>query len=175
MPALNASLLTNYQYANLSGSAAVPIANGGSGQTTAAAAAVAIVNGNPIAPSSVLATGIVDGKAPITITSTASNTLGGTYKSGYTFNSDGSAAVTYTLPTASAGLQYCVGNYTGATGTITVQTSASGQFIDNEGANTASGGYVISGGALGDAGCFVGITSTQWKLYSQGTTSWATH
>ena len=97
------------------------------------------------------------------------------YKSGYTLNSDGSAAVTYTLPTASAGLQYCITNYTGATGTITVQTSASGQFIDNEGVNTASGGYVISAGALGDAGCFVAITSTQWKLFNSGTTVWTTH
>lgn len=120
------------------------------------------------------ATGIVDGEAPITTTTTTPVTLGGTYHSGYTFNNDGATAVTYTLPTAAAGLQYCVANYTGATGTLKVATSATGQFIDNAGANTASGGYVISGGALGDAGCFVGMSSTNWKLYIQGGT-WTTH
>jgi hypothetical protein len=123
---------------------------------------------------SLLATGIVDGTTPITTTTTTPVTLGGTYHSGYTFNNDGATAVTYTLPTAAAGLQYCVANYTGATGTLKVATSATGQFIDNAGANTATGGYVISGGALGDAGCFIGMDATHWKLYIQAGT-WTTH
>jgi hypothetical protein len=123
---------------------------------------------------SLLATGIVDGTTPITITSGSTATLGGTYHSGYTFNNDGATAVTYTLPTAAAGLQYCVANDTGATGTLKVATSATGQFIDNAGVNTATGGYVITAGALGDAGCFIGMDATHWKLYVQGGT-WTTH
>jgi hypothetical protein len=123
---------------------------------------------------SLLATGIVDGTTPVTITTTATATLGGTYHSGYTFNNDGATAVTYTLPTAAAGLQYCARNDTGATGTLKLQTSATGQFIDNVGANTATGGYVISGGALGDAACVVGVDATHWMLYVQLGT-WTTH
>lgn len=133
-----------------------------------------LVVGSSVSTPSVLATGIVDGTTPITITTGSTATLGGTYHSGYTFNNDGAAAVTYTLPTAAPGLQYCVASYTGATGTLKVATSASGQFIDNAGTNTASGGYVISGGALGDAGCFIGMSTTNWKLYVQSGT-WTTH
>ena len=61
---------------------------------------------------SLLATGIVDGKAPITVTTGTTGSLGGTYKSGYTFNYEATAAtgVTYTLPTAAAGLQFCISN-----------------------------------------------------------------
>jgi hypothetical protein len=129
---------------------------------------------NTLLAPSLLATGIVDGTTPTTTTTTTPVTLGGTYHSGYTFNNDGATAVTYTLPTAAAGLQYCVANYTGATGTLKVATSATGQFIDNAGANTATGGYVISGGALGDAGCFIGMDATHWKLYIQAGT-WTTH
>ena len=59
-----------------------------------------------------LATGTVDGPAPVDITTGTTASLGGTFKSGYTFNQEATAAtaVAYTLPTAAAGLQYCVGN-----------------------------------------------------------------
>jgi hypothetical protein len=125
---------------------------------------------------SLLVTGIVAGTAPVTITTTSTATLGGTYKYGYTFNNEGttSAAVTYTLPTAAAGQQYCVRNLPTETGTLTLQTSASGQFIGSAGAYSASGGYVISAGALADAACVVGVDSTHWVLYPQGGT-WSTH
>lgn len=122
---------------------------------------------------SLLASGIVDGQAPVTITTTATATLGSTYNSGYTFNQEATAstAITYTLPVAAAGKQYCVGNsYNGSagdTGTIEVITSGSGQYIDFNGAESTSNGYVISGGALGDKGCAVGISSTQWEWYAQ--------
>lgn len=129
---------------------------------------------------SLLATGIVDGAAPVTITTGASATLGGTYKSGYTFNEEATAAtaITYTLPTAAAGLQYCVANaYGGAadTGTLEILTSASGQYIIfTDGTLSATGGYVISGGAARDSACVVGVDSTHWMLYpSSGT--WAKH
>lgn len=130
---------------------------------------------------SILATGIMDGKAPVTITTSTPVTLGGTYKSGYTFNEDATAgaAITYNLPIAAAGLQYCVGNaYNGSapnTGVLTVATSASGQFIIfTDGTLSATGGNVTSGGAGGDAACVVGVDSTHWMLYTQRGT-WTKH
>ena len=83
-------------------------------------------------------------------------------------------AVNYTLPAAAVPITKCFREYPGNTGAITIQTSASGQYIDNAGVNTASGGYVTSGGALGDAACVVAISSTQWQLYISGGT-WTTH
>ena len=137
---------------------------------------------------SLLASGIVDGEAPVTVTTSASCTLGTTsgcnataYNSGYTFNENATAAtaITYTLPTAAAGKQYCVKNaYNGSasnTGTLELLTSASGQFIIfTDGSLSATGGYVISGGAAADAACVVGVDSTHWMLYVQSGT-WAKH
>ena len=129
---------------------------------------------------SLLASGTLDGQAPVTITTSSTATLGGTYKSGYTFNQEATAAtaVTYTLPTAAAGLQYCVKNSNNGTaattGVLTLQTSAAGQSIIYNGTAGASDGYVISGGAAGDAGCVVGISSTVWEFYGQVGT-WAVH
>ncbi len=152
----------------------IATANGFSGSSSGGSTPALTIVAGAITPSSVLATGIVDGTAPVTITTSSTATLGGTYKSGYTINNDGATAVTYTLPTAAAGLQYCAFNIAGATGTLELLTSASGQFIDNAGTYTATGGYIISGGALGDAACVTGIDSTHWKLWIQGGT-WTTH
>ena len=127
---------------------------------------------------SLLASGIVDGQAPVDLTTGASASLGGTYKSGYTFNQEATAGteVTYTLPTAAKGLQYCIANDivsgTGAadTGILRLNTSAAGQHIHYKGTIGATGGYIRSGGAAGDAGCAVGISTTDWIFYgSQGT------
>jgi hypothetical protein len=127
----------------------------------------------------VLASGIVDGTAPITITTGASATLGaGTYKSGYTFNQEATAGtgVTYTLPATAVGLQYCVKNSivsgTGAadTGVLTVYPPASSYVILNGTRNTIGGGGthgVASGGAAGDSACFVAIDATDWEVYVQ--------
>ena len=87
--------------------------------------------------------------------------------------------MTYTLPTATAGKQYCVANaYNGSaanTGVLTLQTSASGQYIIfTDGTLTASGGYVVSGGAAADSACVVGVDPTHWFLYVQSGT-WAKH
>jgi hypothetical protein len=118
---------------------------------------------------SLLATGIVDGQAPVTLTVATTATLGGTYKSGYTINQYATAAtgVTYTLPTAAAGLQYCIGNGHGAgganTGPVVLATNASGQYIIfTDGTLSASGGNVTSGGAAGDFGCVFGVDATHW-------------
>jgi hypothetical protein len=130
---------------------------------------------------SLLATGIVDGTAPVTVTTSSTATLGGTYNSGYTFNQEGTAAtaITYTLPTAAAGKQYCVGNsYNGSaatTGTLEVITSASGQYIIfTDGTLSATGGYVLSGGAAADFACFVGVDATHW-YFKPSSGSWTKH
>lgn len=123
---------------------------------------------------SLLVTGNVDGTAPVTITTGTTATLGGTFRSGYTLNQEATAAtaVAYTLPTAAAGRQYCVGNSwngtAATTGILTVNASASGQFIIfTDGTLSATGGNVTSGGAAADAACFVGVDATHWQIYVQ--------
>ncbi len=122
---------------------------------------------------SLLAAGMVDGVAPVTITATSAGfTLGSTYKSGYTFTNPVAAAAAFimTLPTAAAGLQYCVGNGAAKTGTLTINSSAGGQYIDLDGVLTASGGHIQSAGAAGDFACFIGVDATHWKsLPTKGT------
>ncbi len=129
--------------------------------------------------SSIIATGIVDGRAPVTITTGTTATLGAaTYSSGYTMNQEATAGtgVTYTLPATATGLQYCVKNSivsgTGApdTGLLTVYPPASSYLILNGVINTIGGGGthgVASGGAAADAACFVAIDSTHWDVYVQ--------
>lgn len=130
-----------------------------------------------------LVSGIVDGRVPVTVTAGSSATLGGTYKTGYTFNQNptAAAAVTYTLVggTFGGGQQYCVSNsWNGSaanTSAITLATSGAGQFIIyTDGTLTASGGNVQSSGAAGDAACVVGIDATHWQLYVQRG-NWAKH
>ena len=138
--------------------------------------------GTQSGPGSLILQGIIDGYSAVTITTGTTATLGaGKYSNGYTFNHEATAAtaVTYTLPVAAAGVQYCFKNsYNGSapdTGTITIQTSASGQYIIfTDGTLSASGGYVISGGAAADAGCVIGEDSTHWNLYTQSGT-WTKH
>lgn len=94
-------------------------------------------------------------------------------------NPTAATAVTYNLPTAAAGKQFCFTNGYGSggpnTGTLTLQTSATGQYIIfTDGTLSASDGYVISGGAAADAACVVGVDSTHWMLYVQRGT-WTKH
>jgi hypothetical protein len=182
----------------------LPIIGGGAGTCPSTVAsvnnAVGVTNGSGVfslsttpnigaaTGTSLIASGIIDGQAPATVTTGASCTLGTAsgcaataYSSGYTINENATAAtaITYTLPTAAAGLQYCVANgYNGSaanTGTLELLTSASGQYIIfTDGTLSASGGYVISGGAARDAACVMGVDSTHWMLFpSSG--SWAKH
>ena len=132
-------------------------------------------------PNPLILNGIVDGQAPVTITTGSSATLGGTYSSGYTVNENATAgtAVAYTLPTAKAGKQYCIANGNNGsaanTGVLTLNTSASGQFIIfTDGTLSATGGNITSAGAAGDAACVVGMDTTHWLLYvNRGT--WTKH
>jgi len=129
---------------------------------------------------SLYATGIVDGKATMNVSTTTPCTLGTASSncsavnslSGYTINEHATAgtAITYNLPTAAAGLQYCVANgYNGSaanTGTLELLTSATGQFIIyTDGTLSATHGNVTSTGAAGDAACVVGVDATHWMLY----------
>jgi hypothetical protein len=131
--------------------------------------------GGNIAPAQVLATGIVDGVAPVTVTTGTTFNIGSTYNSGYYFNQEATAgtAVVGTLPATATGKQYCVFNSivsgTGApdTGTITVYPPASSYVILNGVINTIGGGGthgVASSGAAADAACFVAIDSTHWNV-----------
>ena len=115
-----------------------------------------------------------------TITTGATATL----STAFTVNEEATAAtaITYTLPTAAANASYCVvnGNNGSAadTGTLEVATSASGQYIVfTDGTLSASGGYVISGGAARDGACFVGIDTTHWMFYPNSPSggTWAKH
>jgi hypothetical protein len=124
---------------------------------------------------SLAATGVVDGLVNIVLsTATSATTVSSTtYKTAYFFNQGNSAANSiYTLPTAAAGLQYCVKNYTGITQVLKFKTSASGQYIDLGGTLSSSGGGVQTGGAAGDGMCVIGVDTTHWVAYcSAGTCS----
>jgi hypothetical protein len=116
---------------------------------------------------------VVDTSTPVTVSTTN--------PAEFHFNENATAgtAITYQLPTAAAGKQFCFSNaYNGSaanTGTLELLTSASGQFIIfTDGTLSATGGYVISGGAAADAACVAGVDSTHWMLYVQRGT-WAKH
>jgi hypothetical protein len=117
----------------------------------------------------------------ITVDTSTPVTVSGTNLATYHMNQNATAgtAITYDLPTAAAGIQKCFTNsYNGSaadTGTLEILTSASGQFIIfTDGTLSATGGYVISGGAAHDAACVVGVDSTHWQLYVQSGT-WTKH
>jgi len=129
---------------------------------------------------SLLASGIVDGLAPITITTGSSATLGaGIYNSGYTFNQEATAGtgVTYTLPATVAGEQQCVKNSdvagTARTGVLTVAVPTS-SYLHLNGARGTISSNITSGGVAGDAACFVAISSTDWEVYVN-TGTWTLH
>ena len=124
---------------------------------------------------SLIVTGRLDGTVGMTLsTADSATTISSTNNScSYYMNQgDSDAHSVYTLPTAAAGLQYCVRNYTGISRVVKFQTSASGQYIDLDGTNTASGKAVKSGGAAGDAGCVIGVDATHWIFYTNKGT-WA--
>jgi hypothetical protein len=140
-----------------------------------AAGSTGIVTIGAATATSLAATGVVDGLVNIVMSTATSATAisSATYKTAYFFNQGNSAANSiYTLPTAAAGLQYCVKNYTGISQVIKFQTSASGQYIDLGGTLSNSGGDVKTGGAAGDGMCVIGVDAAHWVAYcSSGTCS----
>lgn len=116
---------------------------------------------------------VVDTSATVTVSTTNAAEFH------FNENSTAATAITYDLPTAAAGKQFCFSNaYNGSganTGTLTLQTSAAGQYIIfTDGTLSASDGYVISAGAARDSSCVVGVDSTHWALYTQSGT-WTKH
>lgn len=109
----------------------------------------------------------------VTISTSSPVTVSTTLNSAFYDNQNGTAAgaMTFNLPTAAAGKQFCFANsFNGSaadTGVLTVATSATGQFIIfTDGTLSATGGNVTSGGAAADAACVRGVDSTHWQLYS---------
>ena len=116
---------------------------------------------------------VVDTSTPVTVSAT------NPYEYHFNENATAATAITYDLPTAAAGKQFCFSNsYNGSaanTGTLELLTSASGQYIIfTDGTLSATGGYVISAGAAADAACVAGVDSTHWILYVQRGT-WTKH
>lgn len=116
---------------------------------------------------------VVDTSTPVTV----STTLAAEYH--FNENATAATAVTYNLPTAAAGKQFCFSNANNGsaanTGVLTVATSATGQFIIfTDGTLSATGGNVTSGGAAADAACVAGVDTTHWMLYVQRGT-WTKH
>lgn len=139
-------------------------------RTTAALTLAGITLTTPVlgaaTGTSLIATGVVDGTAPIVITATSAGyTLGATYKSGYTFTNPVAAAATFnfTLPTpAVAGMQYCVGNGAAKTGILKVNAGTD-NLIDLDGTLGSASGYAQATAVAGNFACFIGVDSTHWK------------
>lgn len=109
------------------------------------------------------------GAAAVSVTTTSAITASGVSAYYYNQHATAATAVTYTLPTAVAGTQFCFKNSNNGTaadtGALKIQSAATGQKILYNGSASVSGGYVISSGAAGDSACVVGISTTQWEFY----------
>ncbi len=175
---------------NLSGTPALPNGTTGTTQSTGdnstKLATDAYVQANLVAnPVSINGTSCALGGScsppvPVTVTTSSSATLGGTYNVGLIFNQEATAAqaVVYTLPTPAAGKVFCVKNsYNGSaanTGTLELLVANTGtQYIIFNGALSSSG-YVISSGASGDYGCVTGVDTTHWD-FTPSVGSWVLH
>lgn len=91
---------------------------------------------------------------------------------GYYFNNS-TGALTYNLPTITSGTigsPYCFYNDATRSGAITITAPAS-TVITYNGVNTAAAGSVVSTAALGDSGCVVAKTTTQY-VFSPGIGVW---
>lgn len=141
--------------------------------------AATVISGDRIITGTLLVTGILDGLAPVTITTGATANLGTVYSTGFTINQETTAGtgVTYTLPATAAGKQQCVRNGdvagTARTGILTVAVPTS-SYLHLNGVRGTISSNITSGGAAGDAACFVAISSVDWEIYpSQGV--WTIH
>jgi trimeric autotransporter adhesin len=134
---------------------------------TATAPAFRAIASGDIPAAAIPAVSIVkDTGTPVTVSTTLNAEIH------YNQNATAGTAITYNLPTAAAGKQFCISNsYNGSaanTGVLTVNTSAAGQYmIDVDGTRGSTGGHITSGGAGGDSVCVVGVDSTTWQVYTQ--------
>ncbi len=73
------------------------------------------------------------------------------------YRNNSAGAMTFNLPaitTATIGKQYCVSNYAGRSGAITLQMPAATQ-LNEDGTLKTAAGTAVSAGALGDRACVV--------------------
>lgn len=120
------------------------------------------------------------GAVPLTIQTitTSTATISGTNVLAVNTNATAGQAVTATLPTPAAGDQVCIQNFNNGsaanTGTLELLVANTGtQSIVSNG-TVSSSGYVISGGAAGDLGCVIAVSSTQWSFIPNNG-SWVLH
>lgn len=109
---------------------------------------------------------VVDTASPVTVS--GSNNV----EYHYNESSTSTAPVTYDLPAASAGKQFCFTNANNGsqadTGVLALQTSGSGQYVIlDDGTLSLSGGEVASAGAAADSACLTGVDATHWMLRAQ--------
>jgi len=73
--------------------------------------------------------------------------------------------LTFTLPSASPGMNFCFVNGQGVNAQLTVD-AASGDFIVLDGQRTSvAAEYIRSSGAFGDRVCMVALDTTDWYVY----------
>ncbi len=90
--------------------------------------------------------------------------------SGTTFTNTGaSGSVTFTLPTAAAGLNYC---FIADAAQVIVVAADSGHTIRNGTVVTSSSGNLTSNGVQGSAVCVEAISATAWYVKGGVTASW---
>jgi len=81
---------------------------------------------------------------------------------GHVFLNSAAGAITFTLPSAVAGMNVCIMQEQGDTGAITVQPAA-GDYIVYQGARSdTAADYWVSGGAAEDKLCLVAHDATDW-------------
>lgn len=131
---------------------------------------------------SLILTGTLSGKVPVTIDTSSPVALGTTNQTSSHINENATlgGAMVYNLPVAAAGRRHCVTNgYVDGsgpdTGTLKLQTSALGQFVNFAGSQSTSDGYIISTGAAGDSVCLLGIDATHWQVDGTPVGSWSVH
>jgi len=123
---------------------------------------------------SLLVTGIIDGKTNITNITTDSTPydMGTTTdnKSHYYFVKSAQATFTFTLPTPEAGIQYCFKNVGYSEGggvgdSQLILDAPAGVYIELGGTWSTSGGTVYSVGAAGEGCCLVGAGITAYVAF----------
>jgi hypothetical protein len=176
--------------ANLSGTPALPNGTTATTQATGDSTAkltndafvAAALTANPVTinGTSCALGGSCSPEVPVTVVTTSTVTLGGTYNSDIAFNENATAAqsVVATLPTPAAGKVFCIKNfYNGSaanTGTLELIVANTGtQSIIYNGA-VMTGGYIVSTGASGDYGCVTGVDATHWD-FTPSIGTWPPH
>jgi hypothetical protein len=108
----------------------------------------------------------------VTVVSTSGSPYLMAGKSGYYWQNTASA-FQWNLDKPTPGKQYCFGSYSGQSGVLTIK-STTGVYIVYEGANgTVSTGTLVSGGALGDFICLIGVDSMHYNAAGAGFGSWS--